>query len=60
MKLTTHRYAKALWIAEQMGDPDCAEDVYDVLLGTIKGPEYFVAQVRTYESDYNDDVEKHS
>jgi hypothetical protein len=43
-----------------MGDPDCAEDVYDVLLGTIKGPEYFVAQVRTYESDYNDDVEKHS
>ena len=53
-------YKKAIWIAEQMGDPESVEDVYDVLLNNIKGPEYFVAQVRSYETDFDNDFQKHS
>ena len=38
-------YKKAIWIAEQMGDPESVEDYYDILLGNIKEPQTLVNSV---------------
>jgi hypothetical protein len=53
-------YRKALWIADQMGLDTDPEDCYDVLLGNIKSPTEFVAQVNLYLEDYDQQVEKNS
>lgn len=50
-------YKKALWIAEQMNDD--ADNVYDVLLYTIKKPQDFVDEVNRYLYEYDTDHEKH-
>jgi hypothetical protein len=47
-----------MWIAEELGED--ADEVYDVLLGTIKSPEDFVASVQASLADYDDEVEYHS
>ena len=56
----TPLYKKALWIAEDMGVNTDAEDVYDVLLGNIRGPSEFVAAVQSRLYEYDTDLEKHS
>lgn len=53
-------YKKALWIAEDMGISTDPDDVYDVLLGNIKGPDSFVAAVQSRLADYDSEVEKNS
>lgn len=51
-------YKKALWIAEQMNDD--ADNVYDVLLYTIKKPEDFVNEVFTAAREYDEFMERYS
>ena len=53
-------YRKALWIAEDMGVDVDADDVYDVLLGNIKGPSEFVAGINSRLDEYDMIVEKNS
>lgn len=58
--MKTPLYKKALWIAEELGYGVDPEDVYDVLLGTIKKPEEFVASVESRLHEYDTLIEKNS
>ena len=49
---------KAKWIAEELNEDQ--EDVYDVLLGNIKGPSSFVASVESQAYEYDRLMEKNS
>lgn len=47
---------KALWIAEELGES--ADDILDVLIGTITKPKDFVDGVKRLSDDYDLQMEK--
>jgi hypothetical protein len=50
---------QAEWIANQMDDAN-ADDVFDVLLGTITEPSYFVKEVEEWAKEYELDFRRHN
>ena len=55
--MKTPLFKIALWIGEQMPD-ESVDDIYDVLLGNIRGPSQFVASVEAYHAEYNEEMER--
>jgi len=52
----------AEWVHKNLpGDyKETADDVYDVLLGTITSPADFVSEVKYLAAEYEDDFRRHS
>lgn len=54
--MTDSRWKKALFIADELGaDP---EEVYDILLGNLTEPGDLVADVMSYEQNYDTQKER--
>lgn len=53
---------QAEWIYKQLGNEfkETADDVFDVLLGTITNPADFVSEVKYWAAEYEADLRRHN